>query len=126
MLGLSWAELATILVIAIIIIKPKDIPGLVKKIAELIAYFKKLISDFEDQVKSFKNQLEDQELKQKIADFNNFELNSEIDAAAESVKKPASSLKLIKGDDGKYYQAYDPKQLWQDAEQKANQPDQID
>lgn len=80
MFNLSWAEMAIVLVLAILIINPKDIPELMRGAGKLIGKIKRMGKEFmsamedaagEDRIKEFRDQLEkEQQIIGKISDMD--------------------------------------------------------
>lgn len=80
MFDLSWSEITIILVLAILIIDPKDIPGIMKSVGKLIGKVKRVGKDFmsaiedaagEERINEFRNQIErEQQIISKAVDMN--------------------------------------------------------
>ena len=57
---IGWFEILIIVVLAILIIGPKDIPIILKKIGNLVGSFKKYFSEIQKDVTDVKSSVEDQ------------------------------------------------------------------
>ena len=57
---IGWFEILIIVVLAILIIGPKDIPIVLKKIGNLVGSFKKYFNEIQKDVTDVKNSVEDQ------------------------------------------------------------------
>jgi len=71
---IGWLEILIIVVLAILIVGPKDFPTMVKKIGSWIGSFKNYFSDFEKDITDIEKNIED-----------DFSINS--DKYAEKIKK---------------------------------------
>ena len=92
MFDLSLAEILLIIVVAVVFIQPKDLPMLVKSIAKAI----KTLRDFGHDIKQT---------------FEDISKESGITDVKETLD---AEMRLIKGDDGKIYEAYQVPQLEKD------------
>ena len=57
---IGWFEILIIVVLAILIIGPKDIPIILKKIGNFVGSFKKYFNEIQKDVTDVKNSVEDQ------------------------------------------------------------------
>jgi sec-independent protein translocase protein TatB len=97
MFNLSWSEISIIAVLAIIIINPKDIPGLMRGAGKLVGRVKRMGKDFmksideaadEVGIKEFKEQLENQQaIIGKITDLEGNEQETYDTGGLEDVSK---------------------------------------
>ena len=85
----SIAEIALIVVVAVVFIGPKELPVVVRAVAKAMRALKGLTAEFR---KAFDEISEESGLKESAAEIEN-------------------EMRLIKGDDGKFYEAYDPTKL---------------
>ena len=87
MIGLSFGEIIVVAIVAILVIKPKDIPSIIKYLKELKLYFNNLLTDFKSIFSSLSSDIE----------FNSKEEIEEINRL----------LKAICDSGGKYEGEYD-------------------
>ena len=66
---IGWFEILIIIVIAIIVLGPKDFPIMLKKVGSWIGTAKKYINDFQNEVSNI--DLEDNNTQKKNKDKNN-------------------------------------------------------
>jgi sec-independent protein translocase protein TatB len=85
MLDLAWSEIALVAVVALVVIGPKDLPGAVRGVADLIKKAKKQIASFQQQADELvreaklddvRNQIA--EVKGTINEIRRFDLKGEI------------------------------------------------
>ncbi len=84
MFDLSIAEILLIIIVVVVFIQPKDLPVLVKAIARFI----KTLRDFSHDIKQA---------------FDDIAKEAGIDDVKDTLD---AEMRLIKGDDGKMYEAY--------------------
>lgn len=87
MLDLSLAEVLLVVVVALVFIGPKELPGVIKAIAKAMRGLRKLASEIR-------------------AAFDDLAKESGIKEAADDID---SEVRMIKGDDGKWYESYSVK-----------------
>ena len=68
MFDLAWSEIALIVVVALIVIGPKDLPTAIKGIAAWIQKGKKMIRDFQSQADDLVKEANLQEVRSQIQD----------------------------------------------------------
>ena len=61
---IGWFEILLIVVVAIVVIGPKDFPIVLKKVGSWIGTIKKYITNFQDQVSSLQNESFDTDLEE--------------------------------------------------------------
>ncbi len=84
MFDISFAELLLVIIVAVVFIRPKDVPTVVRTIAKVM----KSLRDFSHEV------------KQVFDDITR-------EAGAGEIKKTLDAeMQMIKGDDGKFYESY--------------------
>lgn len=89
MLGFSFGELAVVALIAILVLRPEDIPGAAAQVAKWVKQLRELVDGFVTEAKSIARE-----------------------AAKESgVDEVVSATRMIRGDDGSLYKAYDTSDL---------------
>lgn len=85
MLDLAWSEIALVAVVALVVIGPKDLPGAIRGMADLIKKAKRQIASFQQQADELvreaklddvRNQIA--EVKGTINEIRNFDLKGEI------------------------------------------------
>lgn len=73
MLGMSWSEIAVILIVAIMVIRPEDIPSVLRNAGRLIGRIKKLTSElkatFDEVVEQANLKEEEGKLRKQIVDL---------------------------------------------------------
>jgi sec-independent protein translocase protein TatB len=85
MLDLAWSEIALVAVVALVVIGPKDLPGAIRGVADLIKKAKKQIASFQQQADELVREAKLDDVRNQIAEvkgtFNeirNFDLKGEI------------------------------------------------
>ena len=85
MLDLAWSEIALVAVVALVVIGPKDLPGAIRGMADLIKKAKKQIASFQQQADELVREAKLDDVRNQIAEvkgtFNeirNFDLKGEI------------------------------------------------
>lgn len=91
MLDLAWSEILLIAVVALVVIGPKDLPGAIRGIADLIKTGKKKLASFQQQADELVREAKLDEVRNQIADvkgaineIRNFDLKGEITKAVDS------------------------------------------
>ncbi len=84
MFDVSFGELVLLMLVAVIFIRPKDVPVVIRSVAMVIKYFRDLGAEIK--------QVFDDIAKEAGVD----DIKSKLDA----------EIELIKGDDGKFYESY--------------------
>jgi len=65
---IGWFEILVIVILAILVIGPKDFPVMIKKIGNWIGSFKRYFSEIQEDVVSLENSIEDEiSLKDKFS-----------------------------------------------------------
>jgi len=72
---IGWFEILIVVVLAILIIGPKDFPIMLKKIGSWIGTFKNYVSDFQKDIADVENTIEDEISIEK--DISNINKNKE-------------------------------------------------
>lgn len=80
MFDLGWAELLVIIVIAIIVVGPKQLPGLMRVVAKWLNKLKSMATDVQD---SMRQMMKEAELE---------EINDQIERTKSYMKKPIKPL----------------------------------
>lgn len=89
MFDFSLAELLLVIVVGVVFIGPKDLPVVIKAVSKAM----RTLRDFSHEVKQA------------------FEDISRESGLQETKQALETEMRLIKGDDGKYYEAYDIKHI---------------
>lgn len=91
MLDLAWSEILLIAVVALVVIGPKDLPGAIRGIADLIKTGKKKLASFQQQADELVREAKLDEVRNQIADvkgalneIRNFDIKGEITKAVDS------------------------------------------
>jgi sec-independent protein translocase protein TatB len=91
MLDLAWSEILLIAVVALVVIGPKDLPGAIRGIADLIKTGKKKLASFQQQADELVREakLDDvrnsiHEMKSTINDIRSFDIKGEIGKAVDA------------------------------------------
>ena len=92
MFGISLIEFLTIIIIAIIIIKPSEYPNLIKKLKKFYRDLKKTYNIALAEIDKLKNHIE---------------LSEETSKLKEDINNLDRDIKKIVGDDGELYDSYD-------------------
>ena len=109
MFDLAWSEIALIVVVALIVIGPKDLPTAIKGIAAWIQKGKKMIRDFQSQADDLVKEANLQEVRSQIqdvrstiSDIRNFDLKGMVDKTVDPDGTLKSSLSGMDGSSNSY------------------------
>jgi sec-independent protein translocase protein TatB len=109
MFDLAWSEIALIVVVALIVIGPKDLPTAIKGIAAWIQKGKKMIGDFRSQADDLVKEANLQEVRSQIqdvrstiSDIRNFDLKGMVDKTVDPDGTLKSSLSGMDGSSNSY------------------------
>jgi sec-independent protein translocase protein TatB len=109
MFDLAWSEIALIVVVALIVIGPKDLPTAIKGIAAWIQKGKKMIRDFQSQADDLVKEANLQEVRSQIqdvrstiSDIRNFDLKGMVDKTVDPDGTLKSSLSGMDGSSSSY------------------------
>ncbi|UPY38263.1 Sec-independent protein translocase protein TatB [Sediminicoccus sp. KRV36] len=90
MLDLAWSEILLIAVVALVVIGPKDLPGAIRGIADLIKTGKRKLASFQQQADELVREAKLDDVRNQIADvkgalneIRNFDLKGEITKAVD-------------------------------------------
>lgn len=78
MLDIGWTEIATIAIIAIIIIGPRDLPKAMRSLAKMIGKAKAMMREFQSNIDDLIKESELEEVKKQIQSARNFDIKSKI------------------------------------------------
>lgn len=79
MLGLDWTELALILVVAVVVIGPKDLPDAVRGIAKGIQKLRRMAGEFQTQVDDVVREAKLEDVRSQINEIRNFDFRSVVE-----------------------------------------------
>jgi len=85
MFDFSFAEIALVVVVAVIFIGPKELPVVIKTLAKAYRWFKTLLKEFR-------------------GIFDDIARESGLNETADDITR---EVRMIKGDDGQFYESYD-------------------
>jgi len=79
MFDIGWTEITVILVIAIIVIGPKDLPKVLRTVGQWVAKAKAMARDFRGHVDEMIRETEIDEVKKQIDSIDKFDANSALE-----------------------------------------------
>ena len=79
MFDIGWTEITVILVIAIIVIGPKDLPKVLRTVGQWVAKAKSMTRDFRGHVDEMIRETEIDEVKKQIDSIDKFDANSALE-----------------------------------------------
>ena len=79
MFDIGWTEITVILVIAIIVIGPKDLPKVLRTVGQWVAKAKSMTRDFRRHVDEMIRETEIDEVKKQIDSIDKFDANSALE-----------------------------------------------
>lgn len=79
MLGLDWTELALILVVAVVVIGPKDLPDAVRGIAKGIQKLRRMAGEFQTQVDEVVREAKLEDVRNQINEIRSFDFRSVVE-----------------------------------------------
>lgn len=105
MFDIGWSELLVIGVVALVVIGPKELPGVVRTIAQNIAKLRRMASDFQGQFTDAMREMELADLKKDaeklISDATSTisdpieQANEEVQKAVEAPAEPAGEVESL-------------------------------
>lgn len=91
MLDLAWSEIMLVAVVALVVIGPKDLPGAIRGIADLVKKGKKQLAQFQQQADELVREAKLEDVRNQIADvkgalneIRSFDLKGHIEKAVDS------------------------------------------
>ncbi|WP_421992215.1 Sec-independent protein translocase protein TatB [Roseococcus sp.] len=91
MLDLAWSEIMLVAVVALVVIGPKDLPGAIRGVADLIKKGKKQLAQFQQQADELVREAKLEDVRNQIADvkgalkeIRSFDLKGHIEKAVDS------------------------------------------
>lgn len=85
MLGFSWGEIAMVAVVAILVLRPEDMPATIRQVLEWVRDIRKMASNLMDEAKAV--------------------------AKEAGLDEVIQAKRMIKGDDGALYESYETSDL---------------
>jgi sec-independent protein translocase protein TatB len=79
MLGLDWTELALILVVAVVVIGPKDLPDAVRGIAKGIQKLRRMAGDLQGQLDEVVREAKLEDVRNQINEIRSFDFRSVVE-----------------------------------------------
>ena len=95
MLDLGWTEIAVIVVVAVVVIGPKDLPGAVRGVAQQIAKIRRWAAEARGTLDEVVREAKLDEVRNQINEIRNFDLKGEMERAVD----PTGDLKKTFEDD---------------------------
>jgi sec-independent protein translocase protein TatB len=83
MFNFAWSEIALIGVVALIAIGPKDLPGAMKALAQMIKKARKLAAEFQSHVDEMLREAELGEIRQHIQEIRSLDLTTTLTSAVD-------------------------------------------
>lgn len=111
MFDLGWTEILVLVVVALLVIKPEDLPGVMRAVGKTIRKIKAMARELTD---AFEDITDDD-----IADSADKKTSNK----SKNTDHPENTKQIL-GDDGKFYTAYDISELEDLARKPANIPDE--
>ena len=84
MFDIGWTEITVILVIAIIVIGPKELPKVLRTVGQWVARAKAMTRDFRDHVDEMVRETEIEDLQKQAENIKTFDAKSIIDDTIDS------------------------------------------
>jgi sec-independent protein translocase protein TatB len=79
MLGLDWTELALIVVVAVVVIGPKDLPEAVRGIAKGIQKLRRMAGEFQGQLDEVVREAKLEDVRNQINEIRNFDFRGAVE-----------------------------------------------
>lgn len=79
MFDFAWSELAVIGVVALLVIGPKDLPGAIKGIGDVVRKARRMASEFQTHVDDMVKDANLQEVRDQINEIRNFDIKGAIE-----------------------------------------------
>lgn len=92
MLDIGWTEIAVIVVIAIVVIGPKDLPKAMRTVAQMIGKVKAMMREFQNNIDDMIKETELEEVKNQISAVRNMNLENKI---SETIDKEGDLTKSM-------------------------------
>ncbi len=95
MFDLGWTEIAVIIVVAIVVIGPKDLPGAVRGVAQQIGKIRRWAAEARGTLDEVVREAKLDDVRNQINEIRNFDLKGEVERAVD----PTGDLKKTFEDD---------------------------
>lgn len=96
MLDIGWTEIAVIVVIAIVVIGPKDLPKAMRTVAQMIGKVKAMMREFQSNIDDMIKETELEEVKNQISSVRNMNLENQISEAIDKDGELTKSMDFSK------------------------------
>jgi sec-independent protein translocase protein TatB len=96
MLDIGWTEIATIVILAILVIGPKDLPKAMKSVAKMIGKVKAMMREFQNNIDDMIKETELDEVKKQIQSINTPDFKNKIMQTVDKDGELAKSMDLSK------------------------------
>lgn len=84
MFDIGWTEIVTIVILAVLIIGPRDLPKAMRAMAKMIGKAKHMMREFQNNVDDMIRDTELEEVKKSIQSARNFDVKSQVAKAIDS------------------------------------------
>jgi sec-independent protein translocase protein TatB len=81
MFSFSWSEIALIVVVALIAIGPKDLPGALKTVAQLVKKARGMAGEFQTHVNELMREADLEDVRKHIDEIRNFDIKGTVEKA---------------------------------------------
>ena len=95
MFDLGWSEIAVIVVVAVVVIGPKDLPGAVRGVAQQIGKIRRWAAEARGTLDEVVREAKLDDVRNQINEIRNFDLKGEVERAVD----PSGDLKKTFTDD---------------------------
>lgn len=79
MFDFAWSELAVIGVVALIVIGPKDLPGAIKAVGDMVRKARRMAAEFQTHVDDMVKDADLAKVRDQINEIKNFDIKGEIE-----------------------------------------------
>jgi sec-independent protein translocase protein TatB len=84
MFDIGWTEIVSIVILAVLIIGPRDLPKAMRTLAKMIGKAKQMMREFQNNVDDMIKDTELEEVKKSIQSARNFDVKSQITKTIDS------------------------------------------
>jgi len=84
MLDIGWTEIASIVIIAILVIGPKDLPKAMRTVAKIVGKVKSMMREFQSNVDEMIKETELEEVKKQIQTVRSPDFSNKIEKAIDT------------------------------------------
>jgi len=96
MFDIGWTEIITIVILAVLVIGPRDLPKAMRAMAKMIGKAKHMMREFQSNVDDMIRDTELEEVKNSIQSARSFDVKSQITKAIDSDGSIEKSMDLSK------------------------------